>query len=129
MKRRLVLALAVAMVSLALVNPVFAIFGLGDIVFDPTNLEEAVQQLLEMEQQYEQLVQTYQMIQNQYDHMKWMAKRVPVDMATRYRSPITLWQGSTATNTYGTTDAWVSGINTGADVPLAYARAVQQLGA
>ena len=42
------------------------------------------------------LVQTYQMIQNQYEHLKWMAKRVPVDMATRYRAAMTPWRGSSA---------------------------------
>ena len=66
-------------------GPALAIFGLGDIVFDPTNYEEAVQQLLQLEQQYSQLVQTYQMIQNQYQQMLWMAQQVPVNMAARYR--------------------------------------------
>ena len=61
--------------------PAFAILGLGDIVFDPSNFEEAVQQLLQMEQQYVQLVQTYQMVRNQYEHLRAMAQQVPVNMA------------------------------------------------
>ena len=67
-------------------TPAKAIFGIGDIVFDPSNFEEAVMQLLQMEQQYAQLVQTYQTIRSQYDHMVRMARTVPVNMSTRYRA-------------------------------------------
>ena len=71
--------LSVIMLVLSALTPsAFAIFGLGDIVFDPSNYAEAIQQLLQMEQQYAQLVQTYQMVRSQYDHLVWMARRVPV---------------------------------------------------
>src|SRR5438445_9856882 len=103
--------LSVIMLVLSALTPsAFAIFGLGDIVFDPSNFEEAVQQLLQMEQQYAQLVQTYQMVRSQYEQMIWMAKRVPVNMAARYRAIATPWRPSSATNTYGTTADWISGI-------------------
>src|ERR1700752_4146243 len=105
-----------AVIAAALVAPAFAIFGLGDIVFDPTNFEEAVQQLLQMQQQYAQLVQTYQVIRSQYEQMVYMAKRVPVNMATRYRAISTPWRASSATNTYGGTAGWIAGINTGTGV-------------
>src|SRR5436309_15694534 len=103
MKRKLVVC---ALLSVILAVPVFAIFGVGDIVFDPSNFEEAVQQLLEMQQQYAQLVQSYQMIRNQYNQMLWMAKQVPVNMAVRYRARSTPWQTVSATNIYGTTGNW-----------------------
>lgn len=109
------------------VAPAFAIFGLGDIVFDPTNFEEAVQQLLQMEQQYAQLVQTYQMVRNQYEQMIWMAKQVPVNMAVRYRAVATPWPLSRAANIYGTSGGWVGGINTGVGVSDGYSRATQPL--
>jgi conjugal transfer/entry exclusion protein len=109
--------------------PALAIFGLGDIVFDPSNFEEALQQLLQLEQQYEQLVRTYQMIDNQYQHMLSMAKRVPVNMGSRYRTLATLWLPSTATNTYGTTGGWRIGINTGQGVPAGYSTATTPLAA
>src|SRR6266705_2610896 len=96
-KRTLVVC---TLLGATLAGPAFAIFGVGDIVFDPTNFEEAVQQLLEMQQQYAQLVQSYQMIRNQYNQMLWMAKQVPVNMAVRYRAIATPWQTSSATNTY-----------------------------
>jgi hypothetical protein len=125
MKRKLVVC---ALLSVTLAVPVFAIFGLGDIVFDPSNFEEAVQQLLEMEQQYAQLVQTYQMIRRQYDQMVWMAKRVPVNMAARYRAIATPWRTSSATNTYGTTADWVTGMNTGLGTAGGDSTAAQPLG-
>src|SRR5712692_9727511 len=124
MKQKLVVC---ALLSLILAVPVFAIFGLGDIVFDPSNFEEAVQQLLQMQQQYAQLVQTYQMIRRQYDQMIWMAKRVPVNMAARYRAIGTPWRTSYATNTYGTTADWITGINTGLGVSAGYSAATQPL--
>jgi hypothetical protein len=89
MKRTLVVC---ALLGASLAAPVFAIFGVGDIVFDPSNFEEAVQQLLEMQQQYAQLVQSNQMLRNQYNQMLWMAKQVPVIMAACYRAIATPWQ-------------------------------------
>src|SRR4051812_13815248 len=99
-----------AVVGATCAAPALALFGLGDLVFDPTNFEEAVRQLLQMEQQYAQLVQTYQMVRSQYEQMIWMAQRVPVSMAVRYRALATPWRNSSANNTYGTTAAWVEGI-------------------
>ena len=73
--------------ALAVVSaPAFAILGIGDIVYDPSNYALALQRLIQLEQQYAQLVQTYQMISNQYNQMLWMAKLVPVNMAARYRA-------------------------------------------
>src|SRR5260370_11150908 len=109
-----------AVIAAACVGPVLAIFGLGDIVFDPTNFEEAAQQLLQLEQQYAQLVQTYQMVRNQYEQMVWMAQQVPVNMATRYRAQATPWQPSSAANIYGTSGGWIVGINTGMCVSHGY---------
>src|SRR5438552_2987580 len=110
MKRTLVVC---ALLGASLAGPAFAIFGLGDIVYDPSNFEEAVQQLFQLEQQYAQLVQTYQMVRGQYEQMLWMAKRVPVDMTARYRALSTPWRTSSAANTYRTTGDWITGINTG----------------
>jgi len=124
MKRKL---LVCALLGVSMAGSAFAILGLGDIVFDPSNFDEAVQQLVQMEQQYAQLVQTYQMIRSQYDHMVWMAKRVPVNMAARYRAIATPWRTSSAANTYGTSGGWVIGINTGAGVGAGYSVATQAL--
>lgn len=120
--------LAALLVLIAVAVPSFAIFGLGDIVFDPTNFEEAVRELLQLEQQYDQLVQTYHMIQNQYQQMLWMAQQDPVSMITRYRALATPWLPSTAPDVYGNTAAWVAGINTGQGASGGYAGATQPLG-
>lgn len=101
------------LIGICLSAPALAIFGLGDIVFDPTNFEEAVQQLLQMEQQYE--------------HMRRMAQQVPVNMTARYKVLATPWRQSSAADLYGTTGGWVSGINTGIGVPSGYSRATQRL--
>lgn len=107
--------------------PALAIFGLGDIVFDPTNFEEAVQQLLQLEQQYAQLVQTYEMVRSQYQQMVWMAKEAPVDMAIRYRAISTPWRNSSPADTYGNTALWTTGINSGLSVEAGYDGATQPL--
>jgi hypothetical protein len=128
MNRYLVRTLVVcSIVALALTPPARAILGFGDIVFDPTNFEEAVRQFLEMERQYEQLVQQYLMLQNQYQQMLRMAQRVPVNMIARYKALSTPWRLSSATNTYGTTGGWVSGINSGIGVSSGYEKAIEHL--
>jgi hypothetical protein len=124
MQRKLILGVC----SLAaLAGPAFAILGIGDIVYDPSNYEEAIQQLVQLEQQYVQLVQTYAMVSNQYAHMLQMAKTVPVNMMARYKALATPWRNSFATNTYGTTEGWITGINTGSSVASGYSRAIQTL--
>lgn len=117
----------VAFLAVGLAVPAKAILGIGDIVFDPTNYGEAIQQLIQLQQQYAQLVQTYQRISAQYDQMMWMAQQVPVSMIARYRALATPWQYSSATNTYGTTAGWISSINTGLDVAGGYLQSIQQL--
>ncbi len=120
--------LGALLISVIVAAPALAIFGLGDIVFDPTNFEEAVQELLQLEQQYAQLVQTYNVIQSQYQQMLWMAQRDPVSLITRYRAAATPWSLSTAADAYGNTGAWESGINTGQNASAGYAQATQTLG-
>src|ERR1700680_557521 len=121
--------LVVCVLGALLARPAFAILGIGDIVYDPTNYAQALQRYLQLQQQYAQLVQTYQMIRSQYDQMIWMAKQVPVNMAARYRARYTPWLSSSAANTYGTTGSWVAGINTGVNVEAGYSAATQPLGA
>jgi isoleucyl-tRNA synthetase len=125
MNKKILLALLIAAV---LVAPALAILGLGDIVFDPTNYEEAIQEFVQLSQQYVQLVQTYQMVENQYNQMLRMAQQVPVNMIQRYQALATPWTPSTATNAYGTTSGWIAGINGGSDVMAGYTVATSPLG-
>jgi hypothetical protein len=123
MKKRLAIAFGCL---LAVSAPALAIIGV--VVFDPSNFEEAVQQLASLEQQYQQLVSTYHMIESQYQQMVWMAKSVPVVMSLRYRAQGTPWTMPTPTNTYGTTAAWTAGISTGVDALGGYRAASEPLG-
>jgi conjugal transfer/entry exclusion protein len=93
MKRRFAMKVgSVVLVAAILTTRVDAFLGFGDIVFDPSNYQQAVQQLVQLERQYTQLVQSYLTLRNQYDHMVRMAQQVPVNMALRYRALPTSWQ-------------------------------------
>src|SRR5579871_2394042 len=101
-------------------------FGFGVTVFDPSVYAEAITEVTKLVQQYNELVQTYEMITNQYDQMLWMAKTLPGNLA-RFRAIPTPWFLSSATNTYGTTSGWISAANTGANVPGGYQSATDPL--
>jgi hypothetical protein len=96
-------------------------------VFDPVNYANAVFQLIQLQQQYTQLVLTYQQIRSQYEHMIRMARTVPVDMAARYRVPAVPWRITDSPNRYGTSGGWVAGLNYGDAVGAGYRRATQAL--
>jgi hypothetical protein len=105
--------------------PAFAILGVGDIVFDPQALEQALKEFAQLQKEYEQLVETYAMVRNQYNQMLWMARQIPVSMSVRYGAPWLNWINTSATNTYGTTGAWVTGANTGIGISVGYTTATR----
>jgi len=125
MKKRIIAAL-VCLGLLFGATVARAQFGFGITVFDPSVYVEAVAEVSHLIQQYNQLVQTYQMITNQYNQMLWMAKTLPGNLA-RFRAIPTPWFLSSATNTYGTTAGWIAAINTGSNVPGGYQNAIDQL--
>lgn len=123
MKRHIsTIALCALMLS---VLPLRGQFGL--VVFDPSVFAKVTAQLIEMGNQLNQMIKTYQMVTNQYNQMLWMAKRIPVNMAVRYRAILTPWRFPSATNTYGTTGGWMSAVNSGAGAAPGYAAAVERL--
>jgi hypothetical protein len=64
--RQLMVPVGLAFVVLCAVpNPAHAIFGLGDIVYDPTNWGEAVKQLEQDIKLVEQGIQTYNLLQSE----------------------------------------------------------------
>ena len=111
----------------SLVPAAFGIFGIGDIVFDPSGFGKLVQQLAQMEREYTQLVQTYQMVTSQYKQMIWMAKMTPATVRAHYRALVTPWRSTLASNTYGTTGGWIAAINTGAGAQSGYQQSIQPL--
>lgn len=121
--KRIVLSLVVSLtLAVGLVYGQF--FGLT--VFDPTVYAEAVAEVGKLVQQYNQLVQTYQMITSQYNQMLWMAKALPGGLA-RFRTIPTPWFSASATNTYGTTGGLIAAVNSGANVAGGYQGATEQL--
>jgi hypothetical protein len=108
--------------------PVSAVLVHGQwTVFDPSVFAKVTAQLVEMQHQLSQMIQTYQMITNQYNQMIWMARSIPVNMAVRYRAVLTPWYLASATNTYGTTGGWIAAINSGSSVASGYAQASEAL--
>ena len=124
MKKQILAAILCACLLFATIAK--AQFGFGITVFDPSVYAEAITEVSKLVQQYNQLVQTYQMITSQYNQMLWMAKMLPGSLA-RFRAIPTPWFLSSATNTYGTTGGWISAINTGANVPGGYQSAIDPL--
>ena len=98
------------------------------VVFDPSVYGEAIAEVSQLVEQYNQLVQTYRMITNQYNQMVWMAKMFPGNLV-RFRAPRAPWSLSSTANAYGTTGAWSAAIDTGNNVPGAYRQAVGALAA
>ena len=97
-------------------------------VFDPSVYSEAVAEVSQLVEQYNELVKTYQMITNEYNQMLWMAKMLPGSL-TRFRTVATPWFHSSAVNTYGTTGGWTAAIDTGVNASGGYSQAVGQLSA
>ena len=125
MKRRIIAPVFCACLLFA-ASVAKAQLGFGITVYDPSVYFEALTEVEKLVQQYNQLVETYQMITNQYNQMLWMAKTLPGSLA-RFRAIPTPWFLTSATNTYGTTGGWISAINTGANVPGGYRTAIEPL--
>jgi type IV secretion system protein TrbJ len=69
--RKLIVPVGLAFVVLCVVpKPAHAIFGLGDIVYDPTNWGEAVKQLEQDIKLVEQGIQTYNLLQSELRMMQ-----------------------------------------------------------
>lgn len=98
-----------------------ALFGEGDIVFDPTNYANAV--LI-----YLQTLATVEQLRLEYEHLIRMAQTIPVNMGIRYRAVLTPWTTSSPpTDRYGVLSGWSNAVNTGGSVLEAYNRATEAL--
>jgi hypothetical protein len=122
MSRRARLGLALGL-TLGLAVPVSAQF----IVYDPTVFGNAVQQLLQLEQSFGQLVATYQQIRTQYLLLFQQAQGLPVDLTSRYRTVRSPWVLLSAPNVYGLTTTWATAANTGQNALAGYTRATEVL--
>jgi len=122
MKRKILFLLLVMCLS---VGTASAQFGFG-IVYDPTNYANAVLRYSQLVQQLAQLRRTYQQIVTQYNLALAMSQNLR-NMPTRYRAQFSEWRNGAASNTYGNTAGWITGINTG-NVGGGYQQATTQLG-
>jgi hypothetical protein len=84
----------------------------GGVVYDPTNYHNALLRYYQLQQHLVQLQKTYAQIVSQYNLAMAMAKHVH-NMPARYRATFSQWRNATALNTYGNTNGWIAGINTG----------------
>lgn len=118
MKRKLAV---LALLAVPAGAQLLGIPGIGTIVFDPSNLGEAVAQTAKLVQQIQHAVATLKMITAQYDHMTFMAQYLPAQY--RYRAPTTLWGALHAADTYGRNGAWIAAANAGVAAAAGWANA------
>jgi len=82
------------------------------MVFDASNLAEAVKEFKQLQQMYTTANQTRDQIIQAYNLAHYMS-RMPQNLAQRYKSQFAMWTNLNAPNTYGNTSAWVNALNTG----------------
>lgn len=118
MKKRIAI---VVFVGMSFAAPLLAVFGIGDIVFDPTSYANAILMLAELVKNYEQL-------KAQLDLQTLMATIVPVDMSSRYRTPGAPWQQMQLPyDRFGNLSAWAQQVNHGGSPSSAYDSASMEL--
>jgi len=118
MKKRIAVTL---LVVIFLAAPLQAIFGVGDIVFDPTSYANAILMM-------GQLVKSYEQLQSQFTLQTFLATAVPVNMASRYQTPAATWQQLQVPNDrFGNLSAWTQQVNQGGQASGAYNSASIQL--
>ena len=84
--------------------------GLGGmVVFDPSNLGEAVTQTTHLVTQINKAIETIRIVTSQYEHMKYMAQFVSNQY--KYHAASTLWRLFDAPDTYGKNRAWIGAVN------------------
>ena len=64
------LALVAAAIVAVSATSAYAAFGIGDVVFDPSNYAEAIKQVQSWEQQYQQMTQSIQKAQATFEQVK-----------------------------------------------------------
>ena len=122
-KRILIFALVMGLA----VGTASAQFGSG-IVYDPTNYHNALLRYFQLQQHLIQLQKSYAQLVSQYNFALRMAQYVQ-NMPVRYRAQFSNWRNALAPNTYGNTETWIAGINSGQlpFVDSGYQRSTTQL--
>jgi hypothetical protein len=119
MQFKKVVAIGVLTVMLASVGTA-QFFGGGIPVFDSAALFEALIQSGHMTKQIGQLVQTYNKITDQYNHMKKQAEWLAGGRMNAYRAIKTVWREVKANDAYNRNADWVRAVNTGVNAAGAW---------
>jgi hypothetical protein len=114
-----VTAIGVLIVALASVGTA-QFFGGGIPVFDSAALFEQLIQSTHMVKQIGQLVQTYNKITDQYNHMKKQAEWLAGGRMNSYRAVQTVWREFKSNDTYNRNADWVRAVNTGVNAAGAW---------
>jgi hypothetical protein len=101
--------------------PAKAIFGFGDIVFDPTATAKLVQQIRQYEQMLQNEIQLYQTAKTQYQMLKFNLEQYTSKQFWKTWG-LALLQSNVG-NRYGETAAWNVAVNQGQGVPTAWSLA------
>ncbi len=98
MKRKLLAAVAAATLALAPIQNAHAIFGIGDIVYDPANHAEniltAARTLIQINNQVRQLTNEAQMLINQTQNLANLPLSIATDLQTSLRQVDSLIQNA-----------------------------------
>jgi hypothetical protein len=117
----------VFLITVLCVGTASAQFGFGGIVYDPTNYANAILRYEQLVQQLAQLRQTYIQILNQYNLALAMSRNI-ANMPARYRAQFSAWRNVNASDTYGNTAGWLTGVNADLNAPNGYLQATTPLG-
>jgi hypothetical protein len=98
-------------------------FG-GLVVFDPSNLGEAVTQTGHLVTQINKAIETIKLITQQYEHMKYMAQFLTNQY--KYHAASTVWHTLEAPNSTGRLSGWLGAVNRGEGAAGGWADAVVQ---
>jgi hypothetical protein len=108
MKRKIVVCVVALMLCAGVAS---AQFGSG-IVYDPTNYQNALLRYYQLQQHLLQLQKTYTQVLAHYNLALQMARSIQ-NMPARYKAQFAQWKNTIASNTYGNTGSWLTGINSG----------------
>jgi len=123
-KRRRTVAIAGAIAlttGFVFTPPAKAIFGFGDIVFDPTAVAKLIQQIQQYQQMLQNEIELYQTTKTQYEMLKTNLEQYTNKQLWKTWG-VALLQSDVA-NHYGETAAWNQAVNYGQAVPTAWSMA------
>jgi hypothetical protein len=123
-RRRRIVAMAATVVLTAgflFTPPAKAIFGFGDMVFDPTAVGKLIQQIQQYQQMLQNEIQLYQTTKTQYEMLRFNLEQYTNKQFWKTWGVALL--ESSVSNRYGETAAWNQAVNYGQGLPAAWSLA------